>query len=85
MLGLENAQSVVQGDGLAMIAAVCPGYVGPAPLWTKLELQNDRRSDAAIAAMLGEDRKKVWRWRVNNVFDPVTMVRITPNRGSKIC
>ncbi len=80
----ENAASVVQGDGLLMLEVVCPRYSGPAPLWSQIELQNDRRSDALVAAALGVSRKKVWRWRTNAVFDPLTCVRLVPNRGVPI-
>jgi hypothetical protein len=83
-IGRANFASMEQGDGWRMIEAVCPAYAGPAPLWTQLELRNDRRSDAEIARVLGVDRKKVWRWRVNAVFDPLTGVRIRPNRGVNI-
>lgn len=83
-LGRSNANSVVPGDGWRMIEAVCPRYAGPAPLWTQLELRNDRRSDAEIARVLGVDRQKVRRWRVNAVFDPLTGVRLRPNRGTRI-
>lgn len=82
--GRENAQSVAPGDGFKMIEAVCPAYAGPAPLWTQLELRNDRRSNAEIGRVLGVHREKVRRWRVNAVFDPLTGVRIRPNRGVKI-
>lgn len=80
-LGRENAASVQQGDGWRMLQVVCPGYSGPVPLWSKIELENDRRSDAVIAQVLGVDRKKVWRWRKNAVFCPLTGVRLVPNRG----
>lgn len=80
-LGQENAATVEQGDGWRMIAAVCPGYAGPAPLWTQIELRNSARSDAANAALLGVDRQKVRRWRVNTIFDPLTGVRVRANRG----
>lgn len=80
-LGRENSAGIVQGDGLKMLEAVCPGYSGPAPLWSQLELQADARSDAAIARELGVDRQKVRRWRVNSVFCPVSAVRLRPNRG----
>lgn len=79
--GRENAASIVQGDGWKMIEAVCPGYGGPAPLWTQIELQNSTRSDAANAALLGVDRQKVRRWRVNAVFDPLTGCRLLARRG----
>lgn len=80
----ENAASVVQGDGFLMLEVVCPRYSGPAPLWSQFDLQNDRRSDAAIAAVLGVSRKKFWRWRTNAVFDPLTGARLVPNRGVPI-
>jgi hypothetical protein len=83
-LALENAASIVEGDGWRMIEAVCPGYSGAAPLYTQLELRNDHRSDAAIARVLGVDRQKVRRWRVNPVFDPLTGVRLRPNRGTGV-
>lgn len=76
-----NAASVVQGDGWRMMTAVCLGYSGPAPLWSKIELANDVRSDAAIGQVLGVYRKKVWRWRKNAVFCPLTGARLVPNRG----
>ena len=80
-LGLENAQSVVPGDGWKMLAAVSPGYSGSAPMWSRLELQNDVRSNAAIAAVLGVHRETVRRWRVNTVFDPLTGRRVSLGRG----
>lgn len=80
-LGRENAASVQPGDGWKMLQAVCPRYSGPVPLWSQLELQGDRRSDAAIARALGVDRKKVWRWRQNPVFHPLSGARLIPNRG----
>lgn len=83
-LGLENAASVVQGDGMKMLQAVCPGYSGAAPLWSQMELQNDQRTDGAIAAELGVSRQKVRRWRVNAVFDPLTSQRLIANRGVRI-
>lgn len=79
--GRSNADSVEDGDGWKMLKVVCPDYSGPVPLWSQLELQNDRRTDAAIAKLLGVDRKKVWRWRTNTVFDPLTLTRKIPNRG----
>lgn len=83
-IGRSNAASVVQGDGWKMLEAVCPGYAGPAPLWSQIELRADARSDAAMAEALGVNRKKVWRWRSNAVFDPLTGVRLVPNRGRSI-
>lgn len=80
--GQFNAASVVQGDGWAMLRAVCPGYAGAAPLWSRIELQNDTRSNAAIAADLGVDWQKVRRWQKNAVFCPLTGSRIVPNRGT---
>lgn len=82
--GRDNAASIEPGDGLAMLRAVCPRYVGAAPMWSQLELQNDTRSDAEIAAGLGVDRQRVRRWRVNAVFDPLTGVRLRPNRGTPL-
>lgn len=82
--GRDNADSVVPGDGFRMIEAVCPGYSGPAPLWTQLELRNDRRSNVEIGRVLGVHREKVRRWRVNTVFDPLSGARIRPNRGVNI-
>jgi hypothetical protein len=82
--GLKNAESIVAGDGWKMLEAVCPRYAGPAPLWSQFDLQNSRRSDAANAALLSVNRKKVWRWRVNAIFDPLTGVRLVPNRGTRI-
>ena len=83
-LGKANAASVVQGAGLKLIDAVCPGYAGAAPLRTMIDLQADRRSDGAIARLLGVDRQKVRRWRTNHVFCPLTGVRVRPNRGRSL-
>lgn len=84
ILGLENAQSVEPGDGWTMLTAVCPYYSGPVPIWSQMFLRADPRSDAEIARVLGVDRKKIWRWRSRSVFDPLTMVRLVPNRGTRI-
>ncbi|WP_037500686.1 hypothetical protein [Sphingomonas jaspsi] len=79
--GQVLAESLLPGDGLKMIAAVCPDYAGAAPLWTQLDLKNDKRSAAAIARELGVHPKKVWRWRRNVIFDPLTGVRLVAARG----
>lgn len=85
-LGLENAATVVEGDGFRMLRALgdIARYGGAVPLWTQLELANDRRSNSALARALGVDRQKLRRWRVNAVFDPLTGMRVRPNRGSPI-
>lgn len=83
-LGLENAASVREGDGWMMLQVVCPGYSGPAPLASQLELRNSARSDTENAKLLGVDRKKVWRWRSNPVFDPLSGARMIPNRGIRV-
>lgn len=83
-MGRANAESISHADGWKMLEVVCPGYSGPVPLWSKIALENDKRSDAAVAQVLGVDRKKVWRWRNNAVFDPLTGVRLIPNRGRLI-
>lgn len=83
-LGQMNAASIAQGDGWKMLEAVCPGYAGPVPLWSQIELQNSARTDQANADLLGVERTKVWRWRKRNVFDPLTGSRIVPNRGRSI-
>jgi hypothetical protein len=83
MLGLENAASVTHADGWKMLEVVCPGYSGPVALMSQMALRNDRRPDAIVAQVLGVDRKKVWRWRNNAVFDPLTGVRLVPSRGRK--
>lgn len=80
----DNAASVAEGDGLKMLEAVCPRYSGPAPLWSQIELQNDVRSNGAIARELGVHVDKVRRWRTKAVFDPLTGVRRVPNRGRSI-
>ncbi|MFA7584921.1 MAG: hypothetical protein WCY11_01810, partial [Novosphingobium sp.] len=83
-MGLANAQSVVPGDGMKMLAVVCPRYAGAAPLWSQLELLNDKRSNGEIAAALQVHRDKVRRWRVNNVFDPLTGARQVSHRGTSV-
>lgn len=80
-LGLENAASVVDGDGWKMLRVLPEGYNGAVPLWSQLELQRDERSDQAIADVLGVSRKKVQRWRTKAVFDPLTGVRLVSMRS----
>ena len=84
--GLENAATVIEGDGFRMLRALgdMAGYIGAVPLWTQLELANDRRNDCALGRALGVNRQKVRRWRTNAVFDPLSLARMRPNRGSPI-
>src|SRR6478735_5671579 len=84
--GRRNAATIVQGDGFRMLRALrdVAGYSGAVPLWTQFELQRDPRSDCALARMLGVNRQKLRRWRVNAVFDPLTFKRLRPNRGTAI-
>lgn len=81
-LGVENAASANEADGWRMLEVVGPKYAGAVPLWSKLALCNDQRSAVAIAQVLGVNEKKVRRWRKNHVFDPLTGVRLIPNRGT---
>lgn len=69
------------GDGREMLAMVCPRYRGPAPIWSKLDLLADPRSAAAIARLWAVPDKRVIKWRTQNVFCPLTLVRLTPRRG----
>lgn len=80
-LAAVNAASVVRGDGLAMLA-LTPGYSGAAPLWAKLDLEADPRSDDEIAKALRVNRLKVLRWRRNVIFCPLTGVRLVGTRGT---
>lgn len=83
-LGRINAESVVPGDGWAMLVAVAPKYAGAVPLAAQLELQGGTRSDGAVAEALGVSRSKVQRWRTRSVFCPLTGVRLVPNRGTRV-
>ncbi len=85
-MGLANAATVVEGDGFRMLSALgnLASYAGAVPLWTQLELTNDRRSDSALSRALGVNRQKLRRWRLNTVFDPLTLERVRQNRGSPI-
>lgn len=85
-LGVQNAASVTEGDGFRMLRALpdLAGYAGAVPLWTQLELQNDRRNDCVLGRALGVNRQKIRRWRANAVFDPLTFARVIPNRGTSI-
>ena len=76
-----DVTKLVQGDGIRMIRAAGPGYVGPAPLWTKLDLLNDPRSSSAVGRELGVPGKRIRRWRKADVFCPLTFVRLIPPRG----
>lgn len=79
--GEQNATTIDADDGLRMLVAVCPGYAGPAPLYSSLALQAAPESDQKIADLLGVDRQKVRRWRTNHVFDPLTGIRLINPRG----
>lgn len=82
-LGNSNAETLVDGDGWRMLrnmARVRGNYSGAVPLAAQLELQV-RRRDAETAAMLGVREGKVFRWRTNQVFDPMTGVRLIAARG----
>ena len=83
-LGRDNANSVIAGDGLKLLRAIGPAYSGPVPLWSQLELEADERSDRAIAEELGVNRLRVWRWRTNQIFDPLTGCRVVRSRGGKL-
>jgi hypothetical protein len=83
-LGQANAASVRHGDGWKMLQAVAPVYAGAAPLWSQIDLCEDRRSDGEIGRELGVNRQKVRRWRVNSVFCPLTGVRLVGWRGSAV-
>lgn len=77
-LGVENAKTVVMGDGMRMLRLLDhrDGYNGQVPLWSTLELQADPRSDRAVAEELGVRPGHVTSWRTSQVFDPLTGVRL---------
>jgi hypothetical protein len=83
-LGIENAMTVVSGDGMRMLRALDHrrGYNGQVPLWSTLELQADPRSDRAIAEELGVRPGHVTSWRTSKVFDPLTGERVRPPVGN---
>lgn len=78
--GVLNAATVVQGDGLAMLAALGP-YHGQVPLWSTLDLQQDPRSDRVIAESLGLVKHRITVWRRARVFDPLTGGRLVAEVG----
>lgn len=80
-IGRLNFESVVEGDGWDMLLAIPTNYSGAVPLFSQLELQNDRRPARVLAEILGVTASKVYYWQKNTVFDPLTGVRLVPGRG----
>lgn len=82
--GQANALSVVAGDGWRMLTAIPdrPAYRGAVPLYSQLELLADPRTNRAIASELRMDHQKLRRWRVVQVFAPVSGQRLIGRRGS---